>query len=158
MASCSASARYFLQSLPTGLSRPTTNRRVAIRRAHRTTAVSQINPAFQPSFATNASHQEAPSSYKRDPELQAALDALFADSIHRGRRRVPHSEVQPHLQRICQLASRLGLDRVHPEWNDGAFQGLLTSQLTGITTDNRCSLSRLTFGRVQPGQLEVQTD
>ncbi|KAG2497430.1 hypothetical protein HYH03_004585 [Edaphochlamys debaryana] len=97
-------------------------------------------------------------AYQRDPELQAALDALFAETIDKGRRRVPHSEVQSHVERITQLGRSLGLNRVRPEWNDGSFQGMLTTNLTGITEDNVCTMARLTFGKVKPANLMVQTD
>ncbi|KAG2447913.1 hypothetical protein HYH02_007367 [Chlamydomonas schloesseri] len=97
-------------------------------------------------------------SYSRDPDLQAALDALFADTIDKGLRRVPHADVQHHVDRIVDLGCRLGLNRVHPQWNDGAFWGRLTTLMAGITADNVATLGRLTFNRVQPADIMVQTD
>ncbi|KAG2497429.1 hypothetical protein HYH03_004584 [Edaphochlamys debaryana] len=108
--------------------------------------------------AASAASVTAVSTYVRDPELQAAIDALFADTVGKDRRRVPHSEVQSHVDRITQLGSSLGLNRVRPEWNDGGFCGVLTTQLTGISEDNTCNMARLTFGRVGPPTLMVQTD
>ncbi|KXZ46742.1 hypothetical protein GPECTOR_41g707 [Gonium pectorale] len=89
---------------------------------------------------------------------QAALDALFADTIHQGRRRVLHAEVQHHIDRISDLSQRLGLSRVHPDWNDGAFSGRLTTLTNGIAIDNVCSLGRLSFNKVQPVDMLVETD
>eukprot|EP00198_Chlamydomonas_reinhardtii_P006047 XP_001695383.1 predicted protein [Chlamydomonas reinhardtii] len=97
-------------------------------------------------------------AYRRDPELQAALDALFADTTDKGIRRLPHADVQHHVERLIDLGRRLGLNRVHPQWNDGAFWGRLTTLTSGITTDNVATLGRLTFNRVQPTGIMVQTD
>ncbi|GLC38201.1 hypothetical protein PLESTB_001088400 [Pleodorina starrii] len=95
-------------------------------------------------------------TYVRDPELQAALDDLFADTVKQGRKRVPREAIQGHIDRIAELGRRLDLNRVHPAWNDGKFQELITTNTTGVSEDSVCSLQRLTFGLVRPGDLPVQ--
>ncbi|KAG2430078.1 hypothetical protein HXX76_010177 [Chlamydomonas incerta] len=122
-----------------------------------TRASSAAAPATSASGVNSATAALFP-TYRRDPELQAALDALFADTTDKGIRRVPHADVQHHVDRIIDLGRRLGLNRVHPQWNDGAFWGRMTTLLVGITTDNVATLGRLTFNRIQPAGIMVQTD
>ncbi|EFJ52388.1 hypothetical protein VOLCADRAFT_120315 [Volvox carteri f. nagariensis] len=112
---------------------------------------------------TNTSHQVLESTltsdcYTRDPQLQTALDDLFADTIDKGHRRVQKADIAHHTERIEQLGKRLGLNRIKPEWNDGAFRGLLTSITTGINEEDQCTLARLTFGQVGPPDLMVELD
>ncbi|GLC56286.1 hypothetical protein PLESTB_001088300 [Pleodorina starrii] len=96
----------------------------------------------------------AAAAYERDPELQAALDGLLADL--KGRRRVPKDVTAKHVERIERLGCQLGLNRIVPAWNDGAFRSLVINTADGVTDDDRCSLARLTFGQVGPADLMVQ--
>ncbi|GLI60983.1 hypothetical protein VaNZ11_003240 [Volvox africanus] len=94
--------------------------------------------------------------YQRDPELQAAIDSLFADTIQKDRKRLHRADVQHHIDRIVELGARLGLNRIHPQWNNGTFQPLITTNTTGVTTDEVCTLQRFTFGQVRPSDLKVE--
>ncbi|GLC69631.1 hypothetical protein PLESTF_000856800 [Pleodorina starrii] len=125
-------------------------------------------------------------TYVRDPELQAALDDLFADTVKQGRKRVPREAIQGHIDRIAELGRRLDLNRRHTPAlctafcplpattaaatlaaaasvaaapaaaGSGKFQELITTNTTGVSEDSVCSLQRLTFGLVRPGDLPVQ--
>ncbi|GIL81464.1 hypothetical protein Vretimale_968 [Volvox reticuliferus] len=94
--------------------------------------------------------------YQRDPELQAAIDSLFADTVHKDRTRLHRADIQHHIDRIVALGSRLGLNRVHPQWNIGTFKPLITTNTTGVTMDEVCTLQRFTFGQVRPSDLKVE--
>ena len=51
----------------------------------------------------------------------------------------------------------LKLDRVAPpSWNEGEFEGRLTTDLRMIGADSATTMARMTFGKVAPADLKVR--
>jgi len=88
--------------------------------------------------------------------VESAVRELIDVGTQSGFNRVEQSKVQMQIDKLERVSAELGLNRVNSSFNQGTFDGLLTTDLRQIDAESHTTLGRMTFGKAAPQDLEVQ--